>query len=253
MQAGGFALLWALALGLREGDPREALEAAFHNLYAPAMLAGVELEIDDEEAGKSRVAFGYSRKRVDGVTKTLVYLANGRRPSPGALLLQGPGQEDRIFVTDGRYGHVRPMSARDPRWTLFSSDFSYEDLRAHEAGEYAIEALGTETLQGEPCEVLRLRPRAGPYRMLLMWLSTRRPVIVRTDLFDAEGLWKRHVVRMDRVVRSFEWWVPLEEEMLDLRSGRRTVRRIRNLLVDVELPDEVFTLTVLARGHLPSF
>ena len=60
-------------------------------------------------------------------------------------------------------------------------------------------------------------------------------------------------MRVDRIVQHFEWWVPMEEEMIDLRSGRRTIRRIRNLLIDVEVPDEIFSLTLLSRGRVPSF
>jgi hypothetical protein len=101
--------------------------------------------------------------------------------------------------------------------------------------------------------VLRLRPFDGPYRSILVWLSTARPVIVRADYFDAKGLWKRYTVAVDRLARHFEWWVPMEDGMFDLRTGSRTVRKIRNILVDMDVPDDLFTTTRLARGRLPLF
>jgi hypothetical protein len=249
----GLAAVLPFILGFEPPKGREALEAALHNLYGPDVLAAVELEMDSGQNGQGWIEFAYGRKQSDGETKTLVYTVGGRRETQGALLFQSPGKRDRIFVNDGKYGQVRPLSAGDYDWPLFGSDFSYDDFRAHAASEYRIEVLGPDTIQGEPCRVLRLRPLNGPYRMMVVWLSTRRPVIIRTDYFDAQGLWKRRTLRVDRIVRNFEWWVPMEDEMVDLRLGRRTVRRIRNILLDIEVPDEIFTIPQLARGRVPSF
>jgi hypothetical protein len=249
----GLALLLPFLVGFDGAGARRALEAALHNLHGADMFAGIEIEIDDGQSQQSWVQFGYGRKRTDDETKTLVYVSDGPRRFSGALLFQRSGERDRIFLTEGKYGHVRPLSAGRYDWGFFGSDFSYDDFRAHEADEYRIEVLGEDTLQGEPCRVLRLRPLEGPYTVIVAWLSTKRPLIVRTDLFDEQGLWKRKVVRLSRVVRNFEWWVPMEEEMMNLRTGSRSVRRIRNILVDVEVPDEVFSVTHLTRGHVPSF
>ncbi len=249
----GLAAVLPFILGFDPPNGREALEAALYNLYGPDVLAAVELEMEDGQIGRGRIEFAYGRKQSDGETKTLVYTFTDRRHVQGALLFQRPGERDRIFVTNGKYGQVRPLSAGDYDWPFFGSDFNYDDFRVHEASEYRIEVLGPDTIQGEPCRVLRLRPLIGPYRMMLVWLSTRRPVILRTDYFDAQGLWKRRTLRVDRVVRNFEWWVAMEEEMIDLRMGRRTVRRIRNILLDLEVPDEIFTITQLTRGRVPLF
>ncbi len=249
----GLVPLLPLLVGADSPNAREALEAALHNLYAPDVLAAVELEIHDGQTGQSWIRFALSRKQTERETKTLVYTSARRRQARSVLLLQRRGQRDRIFVVEGKHGQVRPLSGGDYGWSFFGSDFSYEDFRTHSAQEYGIEVLGSDTIQGEPCRVLRLRPLDGPYRVQLVWLSTRRPVIVRTDYFDAQGFWKRRVARVDRIERNFDWWVTMEEEMIDLRAGRRTVRRIRNILLDVEVPDEIFSLSQLTRGRLPSF
>ncbi len=245
-------VLFPFLMGFDAPDARQALEAAFHNLYGPDTMAAIELETHDDADQATWTSFAYGRKRVDGETKTLVYRSVGRQKS-GALLFQRPGRRDRIFVTDGRHGQVRAMAGGDYDWPFFGSEYSYDDFRTHTAEEYGIEVLGPDSFRGEPCHVLRLRPREGPYTAMLVWLSTQRPVIVRTDYFDDEGLWKQRFVRTDQIQRNFEWWVPMEEEMTDLRTGRRTIRRIRNLLVDVEVPDEIFSVTVLTRGRFPTF
>jgi hypothetical protein len=239
-------------LGFDGARAREALDLAYHNLYGADVLAGVELSIEDGTS-RSWVSFAYGRKQSGKETRTLLYLADGGRDAPRALLFQRPGKADRIFVSDGPHGRIRPLSPGRRGWPLFGSEFSYEDFRTQHADQFRIEVLGPDRLDGEPCRVLRLRPSSGPYRMLLVWLSTERPVIVRTDYFDAKGLWKRYRARVDRIVPNFEWWVTMEDEMRNLRTGRRTVRRIRNILVDTEVPDEMFTTTQLARGRLPSF
>ncbi len=246
-------LLLPWLVGFDGSRARQALDLAFHNLYGADLLAGVELIIQENEQSETWTTFAYGRKRRGNETRTLVYTGDGGRNSPRALLFQRPGERDRIFVSEGGRGPVRPMSAGDHRWSLFGSDFSYEDFRAHTASEYRIEVLGPDRIRKEPCRVLRLRPFAGPYKTILVWLSTERPVILRTDYFDEEGLWKRYLARPKQIVQHFEWWVVMEDEMVDLRSGRRSIRRVRNILVDTEVPDTIFTLTQFARGRLPSF
>lgn len=252
-QLWGLLLLAPLLVGFDVSRAREALDLALHNLYGSDLLAGIELEIADATRGTTRATFALGRKRKGGEVRTLVYAAKGGRKAPRALLFQSPGRRDRIFVADGSRGGAKPISAGGYAWPFFGSDFSYDDFRVHSADEYRIEVLGEDRVSGEPCRVLRLRPFQGPYRMMLVWLSTERPVILRTDYFDRQGLFKRYRVDPRDVVQHFEWWVTMEDEMIDLRSGRRTVRRIRNILMDLDVPDGIFTLTQLERGRLPRF
>lgn len=246
-------LLLPFLMGFDVDRSREALDLAFHNLYGADVLAGVELSIEGPKGETEIVSFAYGRKQKGGETRTLLYTTTGRRDAPRALLFQRPGERDRMFVSDGSRGRVRPVSTGRREWALFGSDFSYDDFRAHSADEYRIEVLGEDRIDDEHCRVLRLRPLTGPYSVVLVWLSTQRPVFLRIDYLDRKGLWKRYRARARRVVENLGWWVAMEDEMLDLRSGRRTTRRIRNLLIDAEVPDELFTLTRLSRGRMPLF
>lgn len=246
-------LLLPVLLGFDSSRGREALDLAFHNLYGVDVLAAVELEISGDGRPPSALGYAYGRKSKGGEVRTLLFTGESRRDAGRALLFQSPGENDRMFVSDGTRGEVRPMSTGQRRWQLFGSDFAYDDFRAHTADEYRIEVLGTDVVDGEETRVLRLRPLDGPYRMMLTWLSTKRPVILRVDYFDKRGLWKRYRAQTRRIAQHFDWWVPMQDEMLDLRTGRRTRRHIRNIMVDTEVPDEMFTLTQLARGRMPSF
>jgi Outer membrane lipoprotein-sorting protein len=240
-------------VGFDGPEARDALDAALRNLYQPDVLVAVELRIDEGLPDEEGVSFAYGRKTKGGETRTLVYDGDGRRDSARVLLFQKPGEQDRAFSSVGTRGQVRPVSMGRYRASLFGSDFNYADFRARSADEYRIEVLGEDRIDGEDCRVLRLRPLEGPYTMLLAWLSEDRPVILRTDYFDDAGLWKRYEARVERIEKNLDWWVPMEDEMTDLRTGRHTVRRIRNLIVGTEVPDEAFTLTQLARGRMPAF
>ena len=246
-------LLLPALLGFDSSDARRVLDRVFYNMYAPDRLAGVELQILATPNELTLVHFAYGRKTTDDESRTLVFTGGSRAQSRRVLLFQKPGERDRVYLASGRSQRVKPLSRRQVEQEFFSSDFSYEDFRTHRADEYRVESLGTDQIEGEPCRVLRLWPKSGPYRMLVVWISRLRPIIVRTDYFDEQGLWKRYRVALDRVIEDFEWWVPLEDEMLDLRTGSRTVRHFRNILVDVAVPDELFSLARLARGHMPSF
>jgi outer membrane lipoprotein-sorting protein len=240
-------------VGFDGPEARDALDAALRNLYQPDVLVAVELRIDEGLPDADTVSFAYGRKTTGDETRTLVYNGDGKRDSARVLLFQRPGEEDRAFSSDGTRGQVRPVSMGRYRASLFGSDFNYADFRARRADDYRIEVLGEDKIDGELCRVLRLRPLEGPYTMLLAWISEERPVIVRTDYFDDGGLWKRYEARVDRIERNIDWWVPMEDEMIDLRTGRHTIRRVRNVLVGAGVPDEAFTLTQLARGKVPNF
>lgn len=245
--------LFPLLTGFDGSEARGALDSVFRNLYSADMLVAVELRIDEGEPDGEWVTFAYGRKSKGGETRTIVYSGDGRRDAARILVFQRLGAQDRAFISDGSRGQVRPISVGRYKGALFGSDFNYADFRARSADEYRIEVLGHDRVDGEPCRVLRLRPLEGPYTMMLAWISEERPVLLRTDYFDAQGLWKRYRARPQDVQRNFDWWVPMHDEMVDLRTGRRTVRRIRNILVGTEVPDEAFTLTRLARGKMPAF
>jgi hypothetical protein len=240
-----------LLMGFEPARGREALDRAFHNLYGVNLLAAVEMKIEGDGSSPVSVRFAYGRKTKGGEVRTLVFTTG--RDADRALLFQRPGGHDRMFVSDGSRGGVRPISTGQRGWRLFGSDFSYDDFRAHSSDEFRIEVLGTDTIGRERTRVLRLRPLDGPYTMMVAWLSTERPVILRIDYFDRKGLWKRYRADTRRIEEHFEWHVPMRDEMMDLRSGRRTLREVKNLLIDTDVPDEMFSLTQLSRGRMPSF
>jgi hypothetical protein len=246
-------LLLPVLMGFDSARGREALDLAFHNLYGVDVLAAVELEISGDGSPPSTLGYAYGRKSKGGEVRTLLFSGEPRRDAGRALLFQRPGENDRMFVSSGKRGEVRPVSTGQRRWQLFGSDFAYDDFRAHTADEYRIEVLGSDVIDGEECRVLRLRPFKGPYRMQLTWLSSDRPVILRVDYFDKRGLWKRYRAKPGKIAQHFDWLVPMQDEMLDLRTGRRTRRYIRNIMVDTAVPDEMFSLTQLSRGRMPSF
>jgi hypothetical protein len=245
-------LLLPMLLGFDGEQARQALDRAFHNLYGSDLLAGVELEIEGPR-DSSWVQFAFGRRSRGDETRTLVYMPEGGRAAPRALLLQRAGENDRIWVSEGAHGSVRMLSAGRSAWPLFGSDFSYDDFRSHGADDFGLEVLGPDMIEEEPCRVLRLRPFDGPYAAIVVWISEVRPVILRADYFDGGGLWKRYTADVERVARHYEWWVPMEDEMFDVRTGSRTIRRIRNLLIDLEVPEDLFTTTRLSRGRLPKF
>lgn len=240
-------------LGFDSSDGREALDRAFHNLYGVNVLAAVEMTTEGGGRLPETLGLAYGRKTKGGEVRTLLFTLDRGREGARALLFQRVGERDRMFVADGRHGRVRPVSSPERGSELFSSEFGYDDFRAHTADEYEIEPLGRDAIDGEPAQVLRLRPHTGPYQMLLVWLSSERPVFLRIDYFDRRGLLKRYTADRRKIRRHFEWHVPMRDEMLNLRRGTRTTRVVRNILVDTDVPDEMFSLVQLSRGRLPSF
>lgn len=246
-------LLLLPALAAADGPSgRDRLERAFENQYGADLLAAVELSTQGGGRTPAHVRFAYGLKRSGPETRTLLYLPDAGRDAPRALLLQRRGERDLLFMSRGSRGQVQPLATGTESWSLFGSDFSYADFRAHSIDDYAVETLGPDRIAGESALALRLRPRSGPYQQLVVWVADTRPVLLRVDYFDRGGLWKRYTADPRRIRRHVDRWLATDDQMHDLRTGTRTRRRIRNVMA-TGMPEALFTVTQLARGRLPSF
>ena len=140
-------LLAPLLSGFDTSRGREALDEAFHNLYGADVLAAVELVVEGDGRPPQKLGYAYVRKRKGDEIRTLMFRPDGQRSTDRALLFQTPGKSDRMYVSEGSRGTVRPVSTGGASWALFGSDFGYEDFRAHTSDEYRIEVLGSDVVQ----------------------------------------------------------------------------------------------------------
>src|SRR5439155_21573729 len=82
---------------------------------------------------------------------------------------------------------VQPIGAGDMSQPLFGSDLSYEDIIDSPFGWSQQAIVGTEDMDGTPCQILESKPGKGhssSYSSVKCWFDSRRLVPLRIDNYD---------------------------------------------------------------------
>ena len=134
---------------------------------------------------------------------------------------------------------------------MMGSDVSYED--ALESGaladKYTITVLGSETLEGRPAYVLDMKAKVKTvnYDRQKYWVDAERFVVLKAEMYAKSGRLLKESRSLS--VRKFGTrWFATEVRMEDkLKKGGGTVFTMNDVLFDVKLPDDTFSLRALGR------
>ena len=153
------------------------------------------------------------------------------------------------------FKRTRRITAQLRDESFMGTDFSYRDLeilaefQRWSEDEAASSLTGEEPVDGNPCQVIALRPHQEGmiYGKLVLWLDRDRLVVRRMDFFDKD----------DKALKSLSFGdlrdigaVPTAHvlEMHNLEKGSRTRVTVSEVAYDKGLEDEVFTQRSLERG-----
>jgi outer membrane lipoprotein-sorting protein len=159
----------------------------------------------------------------------------------GRLYMFSPDNEGVMLIS----GHML-------RESMMGSDMSYEDAidNAPLSDRYNATLAGTETINGRPAWALDLvarSPRTESYPRRRLFIDRENNDLLRYELFALSGamLKEYNLIRAETIGgRRF----PVESEMRDLlRRGSRTVFIMRNVVLDRDISDSVFTMRNLQR------
>lgn len=134
------------------------------------------------------------------------------------------------------------------------SDFTNDDLvRASSiVRDYTHTLLGTDTCDGTECYRVQLSPRPGAgvvWGKVLMWISARGFLELRTDYFDEDGTLVK-TFRGSRIRAFGDRTLPSHWEMIPAGGGgNRTVIDYAVLRFDVRLAPGFFSLQNMSRVH----
>jgi outer membrane lipoprotein-sorting protein len=123
------------------------------------------------------------------------------------------------------------------------SDFTYEDQAGGRISEkYTGVLLREETIDGEPCHVLELKPTPkGPsYDKIVAWVGERDFVVRRVDYYqDGESEpFKRLIAEDIRDVDGKR--VPFKMTMTNLEDNTETINITTRIRFGVNIPDSIF-------------
>ncbi|MCX7024671.1 MAG: outer membrane lipoprotein-sorting protein [Spirochaetes bacterium] len=217
---------------------------------AAAILAHV-----DSNEGYSSISYKgtmtieYRGKRF---VKTFESVARGRNESwveftnpedRGTRYLKRDG---RLYVWSPDTEEVMLISGHLLKESMMGSDLSYEDTIDSEtlSARYVPALKGTEDVDGRKAYVLELiaRKKTESYPKQVLWVDAETLSVLRFELYALSGarLKDYRLVRSELIGGRF---FPVEFEMRDLlRKGSRTVFAMREVQLDVPLPDSAFSM-----------
>jgi hypothetical protein len=194
-----------------------------------------------------------------------------------ALLIQRPGERDEMFIfapPPPRVGSS-PYTGASPRrdvarqrWLLPRLDLATPsggsvptgEIRPFLPGELRHERRPDEVIDGEPCRVIAsdvLAPWLNSGRQsvthLDLAISIRTGVALRTRYYRNGRELRRVTTEPSDVELYGDRWLPTRRTVHNLENRDRTELILRNVLIDAELPDPLFTREALVRQNFPTF
>lgn len=153
--------------------------------------------------------------------------------------------EDRLYLYLPAFRKVRRIASSATREDFVGTDFTYEDLaQSTYSDEYR--PIGLRVDGGQ--YVLDVRPRSGAdvsYDRLTLRVDTSNSMLRQVQYFR-EGTQVKEMTVGD-VTQIDGYWIGRRMEMVDQRSGHRTVLELSEVTFDQGLSDALFTERYLKR------
>ncbi|MBW2272141.1 MAG: outer membrane lipoprotein-sorting protein [Deltaproteobacteria bacterium] len=200
---------------------------------------------------------GQTRKReFEAVSK----LIDGRLHSVGRIVWPNHLRGMTILTIEaGERGHdafvympamkiVRRISTAQRGDSFFGTDVTYEDLERRRIGDYVLESLESAEVAGEPVFVVTGAPhQKQTYSKVTFAISRADHAILEIRFFKRDQPEPYRIVtsKRDSMVERAGHVLPLKMTVRDLRQGSTTEVFFRDLQVDPEIDDHVFSVRTL--------
>lgn len=224
----------------------------------PARSARQKVVLENRDAsgvGQTLEAELAWKRGADDLSRVLIRV---ERPSDlrgsAFLLVERPAAND-LFTYLPELQKVRRINSRSVGGSLFGTEFSYEDLLELQgaAARSRIDRLPDAELDGRPVYVLAATPATGSgsaYDRIVTHVDRETCVALKIELFEKPGdLAKEMTVAPAQVKRVGERWIPHEVVLRDLHGASQTTLRVQKIVLDIDLPESLFSESALTRGR----
>ncbi|MEJ2307043.1 MAG: outer membrane lipoprotein-sorting protein [candidate division WOR-3 bacterium] len=205
--------------------------------------AVVEMTITTS-GGQERTFVYKAYSKNSGEKNLMKYLEPGRVKNQAILMLNNA---DDIWMYFPGTNRVRKLATHAKRQKVQSSDFSYEDLGSSNEfiENYNSVLLGEEEKEGELCyklELTRKEDSDAGYSRLIVWVEKENYVPLVIDYYhekDPELLEKELILSDIEMIDDIP--TPMKMLMYNKLDNTKTVMEFKELIYDVDLPDNLFT------------
>lgn len=142
----------------------------------------------------------------------------------------------------------RRIAMQDRSTRFFGTDFSFEDLEEGDVGQYEYRMLGEDAIDGAACWTIESRPtdrRSSQYTRSIIWVRQDNYAHARIEKYRHDDLVRR--LDYQQIERVQGVWTARRLVMHDLGRNSRTILTLEQLVYDVPMREEDFTLRALRR------
>jgi len=227
----------------QEITAEEIIKTMTETLNPEQSEAVVEMTITTS-GGQERTFVYKAYSKNSGEKNLMKYLEPGRVKNQAILMLNNA---DDIWMYFPGTNRVRKLATHAKRQKVQSSDFSYEDLGSSNEfiENYNSVLLGEEEKEGELCyklELTRKEDSDAGYSRLIVWVEKENYVPLVIDYYhekDPELLEKELILSDIEMIDDIP--TPMKMLMYNKLDNTKTVMEFKELIYDVDLPDNLFT------------
>lgn len=255
----GAAGLMAPTAGAQQDASPATLESiqrcVADNAPARTMRQRIELRTEDRMGDGRRYDVKGEWKKGDNGLSMLLMRVSAPADLRGSafLMIEREDREPDLFSYLPELEKVRRVTMRSAAGSLFGSDFSYEDMQRLQnvAGSSNAKLLGEAEQEGRASWQVETRPEAeagSAYSRIVAWVDQERCVPLRVEFYERDDAPVKVLTAPPaEVVKEGAGWVPTELRLENAAQGTRTLLSVKEVELDVELPDKDFTQGALRR------
>ena len=189
----GIYLGLALPSFASAADTASELAAKLRAKESGSMFVRIRMEIGSGEKQTLQIQI---KSRVSDAGGDIVYQILFPKERKGeSVLLHRSGHKfsGTLFTPPG---NLKPIGSAEMKQSLFGSDLSYEDIIDSPFAWSQQTIVGTEDMDGTPCQILESKPGKGhtsSYSSVKSWVDSRRLVPLRIEKYDTSGKVARRI------------------------------------------------------------
>ncbi len=206
----------------------------------------IDMELVDKSGDRVRREMEVYIKDYNGLDKTtIVFLSPPDIRGTAFLSIENPKGADKTqFLYLPSLGRVRRITSKQKANSFVNTDYSYEDIGRRWPAKDFHKLIGEDSILGRPCYVLESVPKKegeSQYSKRICYIDKETGLSLRREFFDKKGR-KIREMRVNKI--SVVDGIPtvIDSEMIDLRTGHKTVMKVKDVRYNQGLPDKVFSV-----------
>ncbi|WP_163834612.1 outer membrane lipoprotein-sorting protein [Spartinivicinus ruber] len=236
-------------------------------LLAASDAAALAKRIYERPDGNDRASFGYMvlveqghKPRVRGmfsygkdksysdVWSLIRFTSPKDIANTGLLTLDSEAKDSEQWVYLPGLDRVRRISSSRKGGRFVGSDIFYEDLQNRLYTKDNHKILGKEKVNKLNAIILESTPKKADdsaYSKKISWIHESSLIALKVDYYQDGSAKPMKRLMVNKINKVQGYWTVLESTVTDLESGHKTIMKVKNILYDQGLVDDMFTVQVL--------